>query len=105
MASLSSSGLMVKLHPLVIVNISNHYTRVKSHMQPPHLSCECHANNNANASSDAAPFSSSPPSSTPQGSTATLLESREAVPFNNFELLYDSTTNSLDRFGRGSGGV
>ncbi|KAJ6894946.1 hypothetical protein NC652_028627 [Populus alba x Populus x berolinensis] len=30
MASSSSSGLTFKLHPLVIVNISDHYTRVKS---------------------------------------------------------------------------
>ncbi|XP_030510700.2 COP9 signalosome complex subunit 6a [Cannabis sativa] len=103
MASSSSSGLTFKLHPLVIVNISDHYTRVKSQMQPPHLSSECHANNNANAnaaSSDAAPSSSSPPSSTPPrvyGCVIGVQRGRTVEIFNSFELLYDSTTNSLDR--------
>ncbi|KAI8008887.1 COP9 signalosome complex subunit 6a [Camellia lanceoleosa] len=36
MASSSSSGLTFKLHPLVILNISDHYTRLKSQSQPPH---------------------------------------------------------------------
>ncbi|CAA0815497.1 COP9 signalosome complex subunit 6a [Striga hermonthica] len=35
MSSSSSSGLTFKLHPLVIVNISDHYTRVKSQYLPP----------------------------------------------------------------------
>ncbi|KAL5190704.1 COP9 signalosome complex subunit 6a [Glycine soja] len=39
-------GLTFKLHPLVIVNISDHYTRVKSQMNPTHA--PPHNNNNAN---------------------------------------------------------
>lgn len=31
------AGLTFKLHPLVIVNISDHYTRVKSQMNSPAL--------------------------------------------------------------------
>ncbi|KAE9456657.1 hypothetical protein C3L33_11467, partial [Rhododendron williamsianum] len=40
MASSSSSGLTFKLHPLVILNISDHYTRVKSQSQPPQNGAE-----------------------------------------------------------------
>ncbi|XP_062079092.1 COP9 signalosome complex subunit 6a [Humulus lupulus] len=98
MASSSSSGLTFKLHPLVIVNISDHYTRVKSQMQPPHLPAEC-INNAAASSSDAAPSSSSPPSTPPRvyGCVIGVQRGRTVEIFNSFELLYDASTHSLDR--------
>ncbi|KAI8031771.1 COP9 signalosome complex subunit 6a [Camellia lanceoleosa] len=37
MASSSSSELTFKLHPLVILNIFDHYTRLKSQSQPSHV--------------------------------------------------------------------
>ncbi|CAH2069769.1 unnamed protein product [Thlaspi arvense] len=39
MAPSSSSGLTFKLHPLVIVNISDHHTRVKTQLNPPASVC------------------------------------------------------------------
>lgn len=98
MASSSSSGLTFKLHPLVIVNISDHYTRVKSQMNPPHLPAEC-TNNAASSSSDAAPSSSSLPSTPPRvyGCVIGVQRGRTVEIFNSFELLYDASTHSLDR--------
>ncbi|KAK3013344.1 hypothetical protein RJ639_008337 [Escallonia herrerae] len=58
MASSSSSGLTFKLHPLVIVNISDHHTRVKSQSQPPHASP---SSANGCDASVSAPAAASPP--------------------------------------------
>ncbi|KAK4386849.1 COP9 signalosome complex subunita [Sesamum angolense] len=84
MASSSSSGLTFKLHPLVIVNISDHYTRVKSQSLPPH---------------SAADASSLPPPPPPRvfGCVIGVQRGRTVEIFNSFELLYDPTTHSLDR--------
>ncbi|KAJ6978445.1 hypothetical protein NC653_026752 [Populus alba x Populus x berolinensis] len=79
MASSSSSGLTFKLHPLVIVNISDHYTRVKSQ---------------ANGCSDGG--SASPPPRV-YGCVIGVQRGRTVEIFNSFELLYDPVTHSLDR--------
>uniref|UniRef100_A0A2P2KXX6 COP9 signalosome complex subunit 6 n=1 Tax=Rhizophora mucronata TaxID=61149 RepID=A0A2P2KXX6_RHIMU len=89
-SSTSSSGLTFKLHPLVIVNISDHYTRVKSQMLNPTPYVV--------TSSDA--VSSSPPSSSPPrvyGCVIGVQRGRTVEIFNSFELLYDPLTHSLDR--------
>ncbi|XP_060199006.1 COP9 signalosome complex subunit 6a-like [Lycium barbarum] len=76
MASSSSSGLTFKLHPLVILNISDHHTRLKSQ---------------ATVNSD----SDSPPRVL--GCVIGVQKGRTVEIFNSFELLYDSSTHSLDR--------
>ncbi|XP_027329149.1 COP9 signalosome complex subunit 6a-like isoform X3 [Abrus precatorius] len=89
MASSSSSGLTFKLHPLVIVNISDHYTRVKSQMNPtlaPH--------NTAPNGGDGV-VSSLPPRV--YGCVIGVQKGRTVEIFNSFELLYDPSTHSLDR--------
>ncbi|XP_051135026.1 COP9 signalosome complex subunit 6a-like [Andrographis paniculata] len=83
-SSSSSSGLTFKLHPLVIVNISDHYTRVKSQSHPTHSA--------ADASSVASP---KPPRVF--GCVIGIQRGRTVEIFNSFELLYDSSTHSLDR--------
>ena len=92
MASSSSSGLTFKLHPLVIVNISDHYTRVKSQTQPTHLS--------SNGGDGAAAAASPPPPPPPPrvfGCVIGVQRGRTVEIFNSFELLYDPVTHSLDR--------
>ncbi|KAF6145985.1 hypothetical protein GIB67_033344 [Kingdonia uniflora] len=88
MSSSSSSGLTFKLHPLVIVNISDHYTRLKSQLHPAHAS-----NHNDE------PSSSSSSSSSPRvfGCVVGIQKGRTVEIFNSFELLFDSQTNTLDR--------
>jgi len=91
MASSSSSGLTFKLHPLVIVNISDHYTRVKSQMNPtlaPH-------NNATNNGGDGVVSSLPPPRVF--GCVIGVQKGRTVEIFNSFELLYDPSTHSLDR--------
>ncbi|CAA2962238.1 COP9 signalosome complex subunit 6a-like [Olea europaea subsp. europaea] len=85
MASSSSSGLTFKLHPLVILNISDHYTRIKAQSQPPPTS---------SAADDA--VSSQPP---PRvfGCVIGVQCGRTVEIFNSFELLYDPSTHTLDR--------
>ncbi|GFQ00307.1 cop9 signalosome complex subunit 6a [Phtheirospermum japonicum] len=77
----STSGLTFKLHPLVIVNISDHYTRLKSQSLTPH--------------SPAATDPSPPPRVF--GCVIGVQRGRTVEIFNSFELIYDSFTNSLDR--------
>ncbi|KAF3796857.1 COP9 signalosome complex subunit 6a [Nymphaea thermarum] len=72
--STSSSGLTFKLHPLVIVNISDHYTRVKSQSA-------------AQASAAPRVF----------GCVIGVQRGRTVEIFNSFELLYDASTETLDR--------
>ncbi|KAJ0593661.1 putative COP9 signalosome subunit 6, MPN domain-containing protein [Helianthus annuus] len=79
----SSSGLTFKLHPLVIVNISDHHTRVKSQSQPP--------------SADSSSSTSTSPSSRVFGCVIGVQRGRTVEIFNSFELLYDPSTHSLDR--------
>ncbi|MFS7988876.1 putative MPN domain-containing protein [Helianthus anomalus] len=79
----SSSGLTFKLHPLVIVNISDHHTRVKSQSQLP--------------SADSSSSTSTSPSSRVFGCVIGVQRGRTVEIFNSFELLYDPSTHSLDR--------
>ncbi|CAI0396964.1 unnamed protein product [Linum tenue] len=83
MASSSSSGLTFKLHPLVMVNISDHYTRVKSQMNPP--------------GGDSAAVKAPAPPPRVYGCVIGVQRGRTVEIFNSFELLYDSATDSLDR--------
>ncbi|GFZ07322.1 COP9 signalosome subunit 6B [Actinidia rufa] len=83
MASSSSSGLTFKLHPLVILNISDHYTRVKSQAQSPPS-----AVNGGEATS---------PPPRVFGCVIGVQSGRTVEIFNSFELLYYPSTNSLDR--------
>ncbi|KAK6149487.1 hypothetical protein DH2020_017012 [Rehmannia glutinosa] len=92
MASSSSSGLTFKLHPLVIVNISDHYTRVKSQSLPPPATPHS-ALNGADTSSLSPP----PPPPRVFGCVIGVQRGRIVEIFNSFELLYDPTTHSLDR--------
>ncbi|KAH9556656.1 hypothetical protein CY35_07G041300 [Sphagnum magellanicum] len=69
----SSSGLTFKLHPLVIVNISDHYTRIK------------------------AQSGSASPLPRVYGCVLGVQTGRTVEIFNSFELHYDATQNVLDR--------
>ncbi|GKU91647.1 hypothetical protein SLEP1_g5489 [Rubroshorea leprosula] len=91
MAAASSSGLTFKLHPLVILNISDHYTRVKSQMNPPISS-----GNTANSinGGDQKQHQSPP---RVFGCVIGVQRGRTVEIFNSFELLYDPSTHSLDR--------
>ncbi|KAF5728510.1 COP9 signalosome subunit 6A [Tripterygium wilfordii] len=82
MASSSSSGLTFKLHPLVIVNISDHYTRVKSQM---------------NHGSGSDQLQQTQPAPRVYGCVIGVQKGRTVEIFNSFELLYDPSTHSLDR--------
>ncbi|KAL7217638.1 hypothetical protein ACSBR2_010977 [Camellia fascicularis] len=89
MASSSSSGLTFKLHPLVIVNISDHYTRLKSQSQPP----PPHNHRNGGESTT----TTSPPPPRVFGCVIGVQRGRTVEIFNSFELLYDPSSHSLDR--------
>jgi len=93
MASSSSSGLTFKLHPLVIVNISDHYTRVKSQMNPTLAQPN---SNNASAPNGGDGVVSSLPLRV-YGCVIGVQKGRTVEIFNSFELLYDPSTHSLDR--------
>ncbi|KAF8014955.1 hypothetical protein BT93_H0678 [Corymbia citriodora subsp. variegata] len=86
----SSSGLTFKLHPLVILNISDHYTRVKSQLHPPP---------SAHGATNGVDPSPSPPADPPRvyGCVIGVQRGRTVEVFNSFELLYDPATHSLDR--------
>ncbi|KAL5148154.1 COP9 signalosome complex subunit 6a [Glycine soja] len=95
MASSSSSGLTFKLHPLVIVNISDHYTRVKSQMNPTHAPPHTTTNNNNANGGDG--VVSPPLHPRVYGCVIGVQKGRTVEIFNSFELLYDPSTHSLDR--------
>nr|KJB22199.1 hypothetical protein B456_004G034800 [Gossypium raimondii] len=99
MASSSSSGLTFKLHPLVIVNISDHYTRVKSQLSlPPSLTSTSSAatSNNNNNNSNGGENNQNPPPRV-YGCVIGVQRGRTVEIFNSFELIYDPSTRSLDR--------
>ncbi|GAB2301148.1 COP9 signalosome complex subunit 6a [Dionaea muscipula] len=84
MASTSSGGLTFKVHPLVILNISDHHTRVRAQTQQ---------NPFITNGSDAAP----PPPQRVFGCVIGVQRGRTVEIFNSFELLYDPSIESLDR--------
>ncbi|GKE10446.1 COP9 signalosome complex subunit 6a-like protein [Tanacetum coccineum] len=91
----SSSGLTFKLHPLVIVNISDHHTRVKAQSQPPPHTCHQDTNNNNSSSSSSSTTGLA--NNRVFGCVIGVQRGRTVEIFNSFELLYDPVTNSLDR--------
>ncbi|KAG1327330.1 putative COP9 signalosome complex subunit 6a [Cocos nucifera] len=93
MASSSSSGLTFKLHPLVIVNISDHYTRVKAQAQYSSSSSAAAAPGAGATPNGGAP----PPQPRVFGCVIGVQRGRTVEIFNSFELLYDPVTNTLDR--------
>ncbi|KAK1310947.1 COP9 signalosome complex subunit 6a [Acorus calamus] len=80
----SSSGLTFKLHPLVIVNISDHHTRIK-------------AQSSSSSNGSSASTSSSSPAPRVFGCVIGVQRGRTVEIFNSFELLLDPSTNTLDR--------
>ncbi|URE00437.1 COP9 signalosome complex subunit [Musa troglodytarum] len=82
-SSSSGSGLTFKLHPLVIVNISDHHTRVRAQIQH-------------SASASAAPLAEGVGGRV-FGCVIGVQRGRTVEIFNSFELLYDPLTHSLDR--------
>ncbi|CAN8326002.1 unnamed protein product [Cochlearia groenlandica] len=90
MAPSSSSGLTFKLHPLVILNISDHFTRVKTQLNPPPSSC---SSVNVPSGGDSTLFQN------PRvyGCVIGVQKGRTVEIFNSFELLLDPTTDTLDK--------
>ncbi|KAJ4811123.1 hypothetical protein LUZ62_023689 [Rhynchospora pubera] len=92
MASSSSSGITFKLHPLVIVNISDHYTRLKAQTLHSGESSSCAPPSNGGTAGSAL---SAPPRVF--GCVIGVQRGRTVEIFNSFELLFDSKTHTLDR--------
>ncbi|XP_078163173.1 COP9 signalosome subunit 6A [Carex rostrata] len=92
MASSSSSGITFKLHPLVIVNISDHYTRLKAQTLHSGESSSSAAPSNGGAAGSAPP---APPRVF--GCVIGVQRGRTVEIFNSFELLFDPDTHTLDR--------
>ncbi|CDY42737.1 BnaA03g48020D [Brassica napus] len=90
MAPSSSSGLTFKLHPLVMLNISDHFTRVKTQLNPPSSSC-------AAGNTPAAVGATFPQNFRVYGCVIGAQRGRTVEIFNSFELVFDPTTDSLDR--------
>ncbi|OAY59149.1 COP9 signalosome complex subunit 6a [Manihot esculenta] len=99
MASSSTSGLTFKLHPLVIVNISDHYTRVKSQINPPVPSTANTVSSNTNGAGDgvSTAVSAATRPTRVYGCVIGVQRGRTVEIFNSFELLYDPITHSLHR--------
>ena len=93
-AATSSSGLTFKLHPLVIVNVSDHYTRVKAQASFP---AEAPSPGKAQASCSAE--GSPPPAEPPRvfGCVIGVQRGRTVEIFNSFELVLDPVTGTLER--------
>jgi hypothetical protein len=83
-AATSSSALTFKLHPLVIVNVSDHYTRVKAQ---------------AACSGDSSSSSGAAAGQQPRvfGCVIGVQRGRTVEIFNSFELVLDPVTGTLDR--------
>jgi COP9 signalosome complex subunit 6 len=80
----SSSGLTFKLHPLVIVNVSDHYTRVKAQ-----VACS------GDGSSSSGATAGQPPRVF--GCVIGVQRGRTVEIFNSFEIVLDPVTGTLDR--------
>jgi COP9 signalosome complex subunit 6 len=83
-AASSSSGLTFKLHPLVIVNVSDHHTRVKA---------QAACSGDSSSSSGAA--AGQPPRVF--GCVIGVQRGRTVEIFNSFELVLDPVSGTLDR--------
>ncbi|AQK58199.1 COP9 signalosome complex subunit 6a [Zea mays] len=84
-AASSSGGFTFKLHPLVIVNVSDHHTRVKAQ---------------AACSADSSSPSSGPGAGQPPrvfGCVIGVQRGRTVEIFNSFELVLDPVSGTLDR--------
>ncbi|XP_078443835.1 COP9 signalosome subunit 6A [Wolffia australiana] len=95
MTSSSGSGLTFKLHPLVIVNISDHYTRIKSQAQLSQAAAGgacCNGGDSAQASS----LTPAPPLRV-VGCVIGVQRGRTVEIFNSFELVFDPVSQSIDR--------
>ncbi|OEL30668.1 COP9 signalosome complex subunit 6a [Dichanthelium oligosanthes] len=82
-AASSSSGLTFKLHPLVIVNVSDHHTRVKAQ-------AACSGGSSSSGAADGQP---------PRvfGCVIGVQRGRTVEIFNSFELVLDPVSGTLDR--------
>ena len=85
-AASSSSGLTFKLHPLVIVNVSDHHTRVKA---------QAACSGDGSSSSGAAAAAGQPPRVF--GCVIGVQRGRTVEIFNSFELVLDPVSGTLDR--------
>ncbi|KAF8082181.1 hypothetical protein N665_0845s0039 [Sinapis alba] len=92
MAPSSSSGLTFKLHPLVMLNISDHFTRFKTQLNPPSSSCV--TRNNIPTTVVDATF---PQNLRVYGCVIGAQRGRTVEIFNSFELVFDPIADSLDR--------
>ena len=84
-AASSSGGFTFKLHPLVIVNVSDHHTRVKAQA----------ACSGDSSSSSSAAGSGQPPRVF--GCVIGVQRGRTVEIFNSFELVLDPVSGTLDR--------
>ncbi|KAG0467977.1 hypothetical protein HPP92_017305 [Vanilla planifolia] len=86
----SSSGLTFKLHPLVIVNISDHYTRVKAQL---------HHSATIGTASPSTAVSNGSGATAPRvfGCVIGVHRGRTVEIFNSFELIIDPVSQTFDR--------
>jgi COP9 signalosome complex subunit 6 len=85
-AAASSGGLTFKLHPLVIVNVSDHHTRVKA---------QAACSGDSSSPSSSAPGAGQPPRVF--GCVIGVQRGRTVEIFNSFELVLDPVSGTLDR--------
>ena len=94
-AATASSGLTFKLHPLVIVNVSDHYIRVKAQAA---FSAESASAGKGHASCSAeAPSEPAVPPPRVFGCVIGVQRGRTVEIFNSFELVLDPVTGTLER--------
>jgi COP9 signalosome complex subunit 6 len=86
----SSSGLTFKLHPLVIVNVSDHHTRIKAQQSSSVAS-------SSTSASSAVPVPAAPAPPRVFGCLVGVQTGRTVEIFTSFELKYDDSADCLDR--------
>ena len=88
-AAASSGGFTFKLHPLVIVNVSDHHTRVKAQ-------AACSGDSSSSSSAAGAGAGAGQP---PRvfGCVIGVQRGRTVEIFNSFELVLDPVSGTLDR--------